>query len=96
MANYVILVRWTEQGIKDVKDTLQRAQQFRNDCERRGIRVTGLYWTEGRYDLAITLEAPDEQTMMAEVLGLCSLGNVHTETLRAFTESEMGAILRKI
>ncbi len=96
MPNYVVLTRWTDQGVRTVKETVQRAQQFRADCERRGIKVHDFLWTQGRYDTVVSLEAPDEQTMMAAMLALGNLGNVRTETLRAFTEGEMEETLRKI
>jgi uncharacterized protein with GYD domain len=96
MATYVTLAHWTDQGSKNVKDTLQRTQQFRNDCERRGMKVLGVFWTLGRYDMVAFVDAPDEQTMMANALAMRSQGNIHTETLRGFTESEIEAILRKI
>lgn len=96
MPNYVILNRWTDQGARTVKETVQRAQQFRMECERRGIRVHDIVWTQGRYDTVISLEAPDEQAMMAAMLALGNMGNVRTETMRAFTEGEMEETLRKM
>ncbi len=96
MATYVVLAHWTDQGVKNVKDTVKRTQQFRSDCERRGIKVLGTYWTQGRYDMIAFVDAPDEQTVMAELLAMESLGNIRTEKLRAFTETEMDAILRKM
>jgi uncharacterized protein with GYD domain len=96
MATYITLTRWTDQGIRDVKGLVQRAQNFRIDCERRGIKVLGIYTTQGRYDTVLILEAPDEQAMMRGMLALESLGNVRTETLRAFNEVEIQAILQKI
>ena len=96
MPTYVVLTRWTDQGVRTVKETVQRAGAFRTDCERRGIRVHEFLWTQGRYDLVWSLEAPDEQTMMAAMLAIGNLGNVRTETLRAFTENEMEETLRKV
>ena len=96
MATYVVLTHWTEQGIKNVKDTMKRTQQFRAESERRGIKVLGTYWTQGRYDMVAFVDSPDEQAIMAELLAIESLGNIRTETLRAFSETEMDAILRKI
>jgi uncharacterized protein with GYD domain len=95
-ANYVVLARWTDQGVRTVRETVQRAQQFRMDCERRGIKVHDFVWTQGRYDTVFSLEAPDELTMMAAMLALGNLGNARTETLRAFTENEMEEALRKM
>ncbi len=96
MPTYVSLVKWTEQGVKNARDTVKRAREFRSDVERRGGKLHGIYWTQGEYDLVTVAEFPDEQTGMAQLLALGSLGNIRTETLRAFTESEMEAIIRKI
>ncbi len=96
MPTYVTLVNWTEQGVKDAKDTVRRAQEFRGDVERRGGKLLNIYWTQGRYDIVAVIEVPDEQTAMAELLMLGGMGNVRTETLRAFTDSEVESIIRKI
>ncbi|HEY7123924.1 MAG TPA: GYD domain-containing protein [Ktedonobacterales bacterium] len=96
MATYVVVSNWTEQGVKNVKDTIQRMQQFRSNCEQRGIKVLSYYWTQGRYDNVVILEAPDETTVMATLLASALKGAVHTETLRAFSEAEMSAILQKV
>ncbi len=96
MATYVTLIHWTDQGIKQAKNLTQRSQQFRQDCERRGIKVLSLHTTQGRWDVVIVSEAPDDQSMAAAMLAVESLGNVHTETMRAFTESEMMSILLKV
>ena len=96
MATYVTLVSWTEQGVKNAQETTRRAREFRSDVERRGGKVLGLYWTQGRYDIVVTVDFPDEQTAMAELLALGRVGNVRTETLRAFDENEMEQIIRKI
>jgi uncharacterized protein with GYD domain len=96
MATYVTLIKWTEQGARNAKDTLQRAQAFRGDVERRGGKLVGIYWTQGQYDIVATIEAPDEQTAMAALLAVAGLGNVRTETLRAFNETEMQSIIQKV
>ena len=96
MATYVTLIKWTEQGARNAKDSVQRAQAFRSDVERRGGKVVSEYWTQGQYDIVVTLEAPDDQTAMAALLAVAGLGNVRTETLRAFNESEMQSIIQKV
>lgn len=96
MATYVALMRFSEQGIKNAKDTVQRAHQFRADLERRGCKFISEYWTQGQYDIVETFEAPDDQTAMAALLALGSLGNVRTETLRAFDEAEMNTIIQQM
>jgi uncharacterized protein with GYD domain len=96
MTTYVSLITFTDQGVRNAKDTVQRAAAFRSDIERRGGKLVSIYWTQGQYDIVTTIEAPDDQTAMAALLAVASLGNVRTETLRAFTGSEMTAILQKM
>jgi uncharacterized protein with GYD domain len=96
MPTFVTLIKWTDQGVRNSKDTVQRAAAFRGDLERRGGRLLSIYWTQGNYDIVAMIDAPDDQTAMATLLAVGGLGNVRTETLRAFDESEMSAILQKM
>ncbi len=96
MPTYVSLIKWTDQGVHNSKDTVQRAQAFRGDLERRGGKLLSIFWTQGNYDIVATIDAPDDQTAMATLLAVSGQGNVRTETLRAFSEAEMAAILQKV
>ena len=96
MATYVVLTRWTDQGARNAKDTVQRAAAFRADLERRGGKLLSIYWTHGEYDIVITIETPDTETAMAALLALGGLGNVRTETLLAFSDTEMASIIQKV
>ncbi len=96
VSTYVVLYKFTDQGAKNVKDTVQRASEARADNERRGFKVQGIYWTQGQYDMVAVVEAPDEQAMMAGLFNIASAGNVRSETLRAFTADEMQAAIKKM
>jgi uncharacterized protein with GYD domain len=96
MPTYVTLIQWTDQGVRNSKDTVQRARAFRGDVERRGSKLLSIYWTQGHYDIVATVAAPDDQTAMAAMLAVGGLGNVRTETLRAFNETEMESILQQV
>ncbi len=96
MPIYVTLVKWTEQGAKDVRNTIKRFLEFRGDGERHGGKVHSAFWTQGQYDLVTIVEYPDDQTAMAGMLGVCDHGALRTETLRAFSESEIEAIIKRI
>jgi len=96
LSTYVVLYRFTEQGAKDIKGTVHRASEARAENERRGFKIQGLYWTQGRYDLVAVVDAPDEQTMLAGLFNIAGAGNVKSETLRAFTADEMQAVLEKM
>jgi uncharacterized protein with GYD domain len=96
MATYVILGQFTDQGIRTVKNSPQRAGQVAEMAKGFGCEMKDVYWTLGQYDIVALIEAPDEQSLSAFGFALGSAGNVRTQTLRAFTKSELGAILGKL
>jgi uncharacterized protein with GYD domain len=96
MATYVVLGNFTDQGIRNAKDTRKRAEAFKGMAQKAGVKVKELYWTLGQYDIVTILEAPDEETATALGLSAGSLGNIRTQTLRAFGSEEMGNILAKM
>jgi uncharacterized protein with GYD domain len=93
MPRYVVLYRFTDEGLKHIKDTVNRAQEVRRMNESRGFKVIGTYWTQGHYDLVSIVEAPSEEAMNAGLFNIAEAGNVHSETLRAFDEAEMSKAL---
>ena len=93
MATYITTLHFTEQGIKAVRDTCERAAAFKAAAEKLGVKVTGQYWTLGAFDGVIVCEAPDEATATAALLHLGSLGNIRTQTARAFGPAEMQKVL---
>jgi uncharacterized protein with GYD domain len=95
MPTYVSLIHWTEQGIKNYKDTTSRAADFSKLVESLGGRVRDLLWTVGEYDIVAVSEFPDDETGTAALLQVGSLGNVRTNTMRAFNADEMGNIIRR-
>lgn len=93
MATYVLLVRFTDQGIRNVKDAPERIAAVEKLLDQVGARFTELYLTMGRYDYVAVMEAPDDETATKAVLAVSSLGNVRTETLRAYARAEIGKII---
>ncbi|MGB7970598.1 MAG: GYD domain-containing protein [Candidatus Deferrimicrobiaceae bacterium] len=94
MATYLGLFRFTDQGIRKVKETTKRAKDFQEFAAKVNVKVREMYWTLGRYDVVVVAEAPDEETITRLTLGLGMSGNVTTETLRAFSAQEMDQILK--
>jgi len=76
MATYIALLQFTDQGIRNVKETTKRAASASDAAAKMGVKFTDLFWTLGQHDLAIVAEAPDDETMTALMLKLASLGNV--------------------
>jgi uncharacterized protein with GYD domain len=96
MPTYVALAKWTEQGIRNVKDTASRVEQVRAQVEQKGGRLTGIWWTQGAYDLVGLFEMPDDESYSALALSIALVGNVRLESMRAYTAEEMQRILQKL
>ena len=96
MPTYVTLVKWTDQGIREVGETLNRAGQAQAAAERMGGRMTTVLWTQGAYDLIGVFEFPDDESYTAFALAVGMRGSTRTETLRAFNAEEMQRILQKL
>lgn len=95
MATFVVLLNWTDQGIKSIKDSTSRADAAKELMGGFGVELKDVYWTLGGYDVVSIAEAPDDETMTAALLKLGSMGNVRSTTLRAFVRSEFEGILAK-
>jgi uncharacterized protein with GYD domain len=93
MATYVTLIRFTEQGARNIQDTSKRAAAFRDAAKKAGVTVRDVYWTMGTYDGLLVIDAPDDQTVASVMADLGVAGNVRTQTMRAFDESEIGAVV---
>jgi uncharacterized protein with GYD domain len=96
MATYIVLANFTDQGVKNVKDTTKRADAFKELAKSKGASVKDIYWTLGRYDIVATVDAPDDTVITALGLTLAQAGNIRTQTLRAFSSADMDAILGKV
>jgi uncharacterized protein with GYD domain len=93
MAKYILLVNWTEQGVKNVKDSPKRLDAARKLAETAGAKLGDFYMTMGGYDMVAHVDAPDDATVARFVLHLSGAGNVRTQTLKAFSEDEYRKIL---
>ena len=96
MPTYVLLVRWTNQGLQKINESPSRLEAGKKAFEAAGIKLRAFYMVMGRYDQVSIAEAPDDATMAKALLRLASQGNLQTETLRAFTEDEYKKIISEI
>lgn len=96
MPTYVSLLNWTEQGIRNVKQTAQRATAFQTMAQKMKVKIKQIHWTMGRYDVVVVMEAPDDEAVTRLMLGLSALGNVRSETLRAYSAQEMAQIIKGV
>jgi uncharacterized protein with GYD domain len=96
MPTYISLVQFTDKGIQGAKQTTQRLADWTTRVQSMGVSVKQMYWTLGHYDQVCVFEAPDDETAASVLLAADILGNIRTQTLRAFTTSEMEKILAKV
>jgi uncharacterized protein with GYD domain len=95
MPTYVSLINWTDQGVRNFRDTVRRAQDFQGLVEGKGGQVRQILWTLGEYDVVGVVDFPDDETATATLLQLGALGNVRTRTMKAFDAAQMTAILQR-
>jgi uncharacterized protein with GYD domain len=96
MITYVVLANFTDQGIRTAKDTMKRADAFKEMAKKFGVTVREILWTQGQYDIVVITEAPDDLSGTALNLSLCALGNIRTQSMRAFMPDEMKSIIGKM
>ncbi len=93
MATYIMLFNFTQQGIQNIKKGPARVEAAKQAFRDLGAEVKEFYLVMGRYDTVFIVEAPDDETIARAALTVGSLGNVRTETLRAYTEDEFKKIV---
>jgi uncharacterized protein with GYD domain len=95
MATYISLLSFTDQGIRNIKESPKRADAVKALAKKMGVTIKEVYWTLGHYDLVVVMEGDDE-AVTSTLLKIASLGNVRSETLRAFSAAEVGRIVGNI
>lgn len=95
MATFIALVNFTDQGIRNVKDSPDRFQAFKQMAEKAGVAVKSVHWTVGHYDMVVVVEGSDEAVTTA-LLKIGSAGNVRSETLRGYSADEFKQIIAKM
>ncbi|MGD0441219.1 MAG: GYD domain-containing protein [Acidimicrobiales bacterium] len=95
MPAYVTLLNWTDQGVKSFRQSTQRAKDFTELVEAHGGKVREFLWTVGEYDVVVVADYPDEEFAVAALLKVAEAGNIRSNTLRAFSASEMEGIVAR-
>jgi uncharacterized protein with GYD domain len=96
MAIYIALVNFTDQGVRHIRQTTERAKALVQAASNVGVLIKDIYWTMGAFDAVFTAEAPDDETITAFALSIGALGNIRTQTMRAFSANEIANILEKV
>lgn len=95
MPTYIVLSDWTQQGVTNFQDTVDRYEAGLGGLEAMGVHMKEIYWTLGNHDMVSVVDAPDGETLAAGLLKLASLGNFRTTTLRALSADEMRGVIAK-
>ena len=95
MARYVSLLKFTQQGVRSLKESPVRAAAFCKAAEKAGVKVEAQLWTTGEYDGILILNGHDETKVLATIAKLAALGNVQTQTLQAYDSTQFAAIVGK-
>jgi uncharacterized protein with GYD domain len=95
MPTYISLISFTEQGIKNFRDSVRRAEDARGLIEKNGGQLRQIFWTLGEYDLVSVADFPDDETATAVLLQIGALGNIRTKTMKAFNAEQMSAIIQR-
>ena len=96
MAGYIMLMKWTKQGIDSIKSSPQRIKESDAAAQKLGIKKVGVWVTMGEYDLVAVLDAPNEEAASMFALSVARLGNVTTQTMRALSEDEFAKVVAKL
>ncbi|WP_455364965.1 GYD domain-containing protein [[Eubacterium] cellulosolvens] len=96
MPFYITLFKYTEQGVKNIKESPQRVASFKAEVEKAGGKVIGFYYTFGEYDGVTIIEGSNDEAVMAVLIGVGRAGNVHTKTLKAFSEAEATKLIESL
>lgn len=94
MPTYIVMSKWTAQGLQNIKESPTRLEAGRKAYEAAGMKMTAFYMTTGRYDMIAIVEAPDDLTLAKSILTTAAQGSLTTETCRAYTEDEYREIIR--
>ena len=96
MPTYISFLKYTQQGAQNIKESPKRLDAARKAYQAAGAKLKEFYLVMGRYDAVVIAEAPDEVTVAKLALALGALGNIRTETMRAFTEDEYRKIVASL
>jgi uncharacterized protein with GYD domain len=95
MPNYVVLINWTDQGIKNIKESPKRAQAAKSQAQQMGGKIS-LWYTLGQYDIVGIAEFPSDEAFQKFAFWVASLGSVRTTTLKAWSDEEAGKIISSL
>ena len=96
MAIYIALVHFTDQGLRQIKQTTERAKGLVNAAANLGIKIKEIYWTMGAYDAVFIADGPNDEAMTSLATSMAALGNIRTQTMRAYDAAEMSGILARL
>jgi uncharacterized protein with GYD domain len=94
MPSYIAMLKWTPQGLQNIKQSPSRLDTARKSFEAAGVKMKDFYMVTGQHDMVAILDAPDDASLAKAILNVTSSGSISSETCRAFTEAEYREIIR--
>ena len=88
MSTYIQILNWTEQGVRSIKDSPTRLEAAKKAIRELGGELKSFHMTMGAYDAVVIFEAPSDDVAARFALATAQAGNVRTQTLKAFTETQ--------
>jgi uncharacterized protein with GYD domain len=96
MPTYIMLSKWTDQGVRHVKDSPDRLAAARQLCRQHGAEMTAFYMTMGIYDMVVIIDAPNDEAFARLAISIAKGGNIRSATLKAFDEAQYRKIIEAI
>ena len=96
MAGYICLLKYTQQGLAEIKTLSERFAESKDSLETMGIRPVGIWWTMGEYDMVAVLDAPDDATMATWLMALGRRNIASAQTMRALSEDEFAEVVARL
>ena len=94
MPTYIAMLKWTPQGLQNIKQSPSRLDAARKGFEAAGVRMKDFYMVTGQYDMIAVVDASDDAALAKAILGATLQGSIRSETCRAFTEDEYRQIIK--
>ena len=96
MAGYIVLGKYTKEGLEEIKDMPEIIARHKANCEKSGIRMIGTWCTMGEFDFVSVYDAPSDEAMAVRILDIARAGMVTTQTMRGLSEDEFAAVVAKL
>lgn len=96
MPLYVVLGKFTNKRMENIKDVPKGLEASKKALDSVGAKIVNLCFTMGQYDVAVIIEAPNDEAITKALLDFGRLGVLRTETLRGYTPDEFVKLIEEL